>query len=115
MQLRIGKTEARENWVWRGGGRRRANARQGRQRSPRPVLIAELYRFSTASTIYSFLLLRPGHGQQEILLIPENFLLVGVTLLFDGPLDDDAQHEHGAEQGEELDAQRRTRSKKLRP
>ena len=37
--------------------------------------------------------------------LPENFLLVGVPLLFDGPLDDDAQHEHGAEQGEELDAQ----------
>ena len=31
--------------------RRRADARQGRQRSPRPVLTAELYRFSTASTI----------------------------------------------------------------
>jgi len=49
--LRIGKKEARENRVWRGGGRRRADARQGQQRSPRPVLTAELYRFSTASTI----------------------------------------------------------------
>ena len=37
--------------MWRGGGRRRADARQGQQRSPRPVLTAELYRFSTASTI----------------------------------------------------------------
>ena len=51
MHLGIGKTEARENVVWQGGGRRRADARQGRQRSPRPILAAELYRFSSVSAM----------------------------------------------------------------
>ena len=51
MHLRIGKKEARENMAWQGGGRGRADARQGWQRSPRRALTAELYRFSAASAI----------------------------------------------------------------
>ena len=51
MRLRIGKREARENMAWHGGGRRRADARQGRQRSPRRILTAELYRFLEAVPI----------------------------------------------------------------
>ena len=37
--------------AWHGGGRRRADARQGRQRSPRRILTAELYRFLEAVPI----------------------------------------------------------------
>ena len=64
MHLGIGKTEARENVVWQGGGRRRADARQGRQRSPRPILAAKLYRFSSVSTISVISVFSPRNGRK---------------------------------------------------
>ena len=51
-------------------------------------------RNSAASVLCGLLIFRSGHCQLEVLGVSENFLLVGILLLFLGALDNQRQSQH---------------------